>query len=857
MKLLYSINFILLIFVSCNSGNKEEEVKRKSLNTHWEFRQVGTNLWYNAEVPGCVHTDLLNHELIENPFYRKNELKCQWVENQDWEYKTSFTLNESDLSKQNIELNFEGLDTYASVYLNDSLVLNADNMFISHIVQIKPFVKAGNNDLRIVFKSPVRLGMNKMKNLGYAVPATNEIAPEDERTNVFTRKAPFHFGWDWGPRLVTSGIWRPVNITFWESSKIRDVFFRPVEINENIAKYTAIADITAEKDQDLEFIIYINDKKYPHTVKHSVLKGSNTIMVDFAINEPELWWTNGLGNQPLYDIRLETRDELGTIDKMGSRIGIRTISMVQQPDQFGTSFYIELNGVPVFMKGANYIPGDIFTSRVDKNKYENLIDDAVAANMNMLRVWGGAIYENDEFYNLCDEKGILIWQDFMFACAMQPPFTEHLENIKREAAYNVKRLRNHPSLALWCGNNENLMAWNGWGWQDWYSPDVNKTLWETYEQIFYTILPEAVKAHDPDKFYWPSSPSSDYKSLANTTSGDVHDWSIWFGDEMFANYDKTKGRFVSEYGIQSFPEMKTIKSFAKEGDYGIHTDVMNHRQRSNLPWIVPGLNGNGHIERYTERYFKLPVKFEDFTWVSMLMQAKGLQDAIEYHRRSRPYTMGSLYWQINDCWPAISWSTVDYFGNWKASHYTVKKAFETFMLSYELNSDTISIYAVSDSLKKMNGILISEAFSLNGDTLYTDSIPVEVSPNSAMVAHKFALPDEIPNDSLDDVIFRARLVSDERFLAEKIYHAALPKELNLSLVTLKDTIRQDQGKMHITLSANAFAKGVYLSLPEHDCNFSDNFFDLLPGEEKTVTVATDLTMEKMREALLIKVYNNL
>ena len=638
---------------------------------NWMFRQAGTETWYPAEVPGHVHTDLMKNLLIPDPFIGTNELDVQWVENEDWEYFSHFQINSSQLQHDRINLTFEGLDTYADIILNDSLILQTDNMYIPWIVDVKKYLRVGENVLQVYFHSPVLKGQEKLNSHPHLIPSSNESKPVGHQTSVFTRKAQYHYGWDWGPRLVTSGIWRPVTLQFWSGARINDIYYKLDSLSKHSADYSIELSVESVNDIDAELTIRMANKTTSHKVY--LKQDNNNFTITRSIKDPILWWPNGSGGQKMYDIEIILTQSNQILDRENEKIGVRKVDVIQKPDSLGSSFYVQINDTPIFMKGANYIPGDFFNVRAS-NRYEQVIQNAVEANMNMLRVWGGAIYENDKFYNLCDSNGILIWQDFMFACCMVPGGNQHIQNIKEEAESNVKRLRNHPSLALWCGNNESLTGWREWNWQDTYSLHGKDSVavWETYDQVFHKLLPHVVDSLDPGRFYWSSSASSGFGDLQNPNTGDQHEWGVWFGQMPYQRYKENAGRFISEYGLQSLPEINTIQKFDSTiTDWKIETTALNFRQRSKMPWISKNFTGFDMMEYYINKYFFSPENIEDFIYLSQLNQALGLTNAIHSHRRNKPYTMGSLYWQIDDVWPTVSWSSVDYFGNWKAAHLSL------------------------------------------------------------------------------------------------------------------------------------------------------------------------------------------
>ncbi len=840
----------VLFFLSCQREGGEQII---NLNKGWSFTQAGKDDWQSAEVPGAVHTDLLRLGEIPDPFYRFNEQKVQWIEEQDWVYRKIFDVDLSQLLKDRVELVFKGLDTYAEVYLNDSLIIDADNMFIPWQAEVKDILRPDSNELRVHFHSPVRIGMEKLQALSYVLKVSNELAPEGEQTNIFTRKAPFHYGWDWGPRLVSSGLWRPVFLRAWDVAHIRDVFLSPELVSEERASYFAKLDVEAEAPAKVELQLQINEGSVVDTtVSFQLETGRNELALPFAINAPQLWWTNGLGEAHLYDVSLTMLVNGHPLQTVKDRLGVRSIELVQEPDSIGRSFYFRLNGVPVFMKGPNYIPSEIFTASQTKDTYERAIQDAVAANMNMLRVWGGAIYEDDEFYDLCDEYGLLVWQDFMFACALTPGDSAYLENVRKEAEYNVRRLRNHPSMALWCGNNENLIAWHNWGWKESYEPDDRDFIWQTYERIFYSILPDAVEKYHPQLSYWASSPSSYGDKLPDRLSGDEHDWTVWFNEAPYENYWNKVPRFVSEYGLQSFPPMKTIHAFADTSDLSYRSLVMEHRQRSNMPWIGPGVNGNEMIRRYLLRYYRAPKDFESFVYVSQLSQALGMKTAAEAHRGSMPRCMGSLYWQLNDCWPTMSWSSTDYFGRWKASHYAFREAFKKIHVIPHEENDLLQIRVVSDQLEPQPATLTMRLIKLNGKVLWEEQAELTLVANTADTYYERPVEDFTGGLNSGELVLQLQL-SNQRgdLLSQNLHYFVRPKELDLPAPGLSWEVAADPQGYLITLRTGKLAKDVYLRFPEAEGDFVDNFFDLLPGESRTLLFKTEERIDDPMQALRV------
>ncbi|PKQ43949.1 beta-mannosidase [Confluentibacter flavum] len=859
------IHYGLLSFLIITSimSCKVSSVSEIRLNENWSFKNSKDTLWSQASVPGTVHTDLLYLEKIEDPYYRLNEHELQWIDKTDWHYQTTFNLSKEAISKQHIELDFSGLDTYSKVYLNFSLLLETDNMFRHYSVDAKQLLKVGDNVLQIHFESPINKGVEKHDALGYKLPLSdNDLAKigqvhGEKHVSPFTRKAGYHFGWDWGPRLVTSGIWRPITLRSWNHLKIEDVFIQQNSISEK-ANMTAFIEVDATgKSDKAKAEIFVNGESIK-TANLDLTNGKNNLSIPFEIENPQLWWPNGMGEQYLYVVEVKlTSNEY--VDSKSHKIGLRTIELIREPDTFGTSFYFKVNGHPVFMKGANYIPQDVFLPRVKKENYGHIVSSAKAANMNMLRVWGGGIYENDEFYELCDEMGLLVWQDFMFACSMYPDDSKFLENVKQEAIDNVKRLRNHTSIALWCGNNEALIAWESWGWKDKItreqSKDVANTIWKAYDTIFHKILPKVVVNYDPTRPYWPSSPGSDFGGKESHDKGDAHYWMVWWGKEPFEKYNTAIPRFMSEYGFQSFPELATVEKYTLPQDHNIYSDVMKSHQRSSI--------GNETIEDYMLRYYKSPKDFASFLYVSQLLQAYGVQVGIEAHRRNRDRCMGSLYWQINDCWPVASWSSIDYHGKWKALHYTAKQSFENFLISFEDKGEHIDVFVVSDSLKPINATLKITAIDFDGNILKQQETPIEVKENQSKKYISLLKNGFLTAIDSTKVLLKAELLNtaDNKTITENILYLSAFKNLKLPAPELTYAVTETNDHFIVTLKTKKLAKNVFLASGSSN-NFSDNYFDMLPNTEKTISIKkTKLeTLEsftaKLNVITLVDTYDN-
>ena len=804
---------------------------RQVLNTGWKFREAGKSEWHNATVPGCVHTDLLQNKLIEDPFYRDNEPKLQWIGKVDWEYESVFQVKPETLKAQHVELVFAGLDTYAQVFLNDAPLLSANNMFREWRVEGKSLLKAGDNKLRIYFRSPINEILPVMAKLDYQLPSPND---QGEKTSPYTRKAPYHFGWDWGPRFVTSGIWKPVTLESWDDARIESIRIVTKELKSDAAQLSAEVELEVTNNLDGTVVI---ENQSSHAVMGrqavSLKPGLNRVVIDFVIKNPSVWWPNGLGEHPLYNFQTRLLNKQQVIDQTSTRVGIRTLELRQQQDQWGKSFTFVINGMPVFAKGGNWIPADSFPTRITRERYRDLIQSVRDTNMNMLRVWGGGIYESDDFYNLCDEMGILVWQDFMFACSMYPGDQEFLDNVRQEAIDNVKRLRNHPSLVIWVGNNEVETAWMHWGWKQ----NLPAKLWDYYKAIFHDVLPKVCAELDPSRPYWPSSPSSNLEDDSDSQKiGDVHYWGVWHAALPFTDYEKQFPRFMSEYGFQSFPEIKTVASYALPQDRMIESPVMMAHQKHP--------RGNQLIREYMLRDYPQPKDFESFLYVSQLLQAEGIKVGAEHLRRIMPRNMGSLYWQIDDCWPVASWSSIDYFGRWKALQYYARRFYSDLLISPHEENGELKIYVVSDKQKPTAAKLNLKLLDLTGSTLWQTSKDLTIAAlrsEAYQTENRAAL---LGSRDPRQTFLSCELVINDKVVSTSRYFFVPAKDLALTKPNITTTVSQSAKGVQVSLSTDKFARAVYLSLDEGDASFSDNYFDLVPGQTVTVELKAHQLINK-------------
>jgi beta-mannosidase len=680
-----------------------------------------------------------------------------------------------------------------------------------------------------------------MAKINYQLPAPND---QGEKTSPYTRKAPYQYGWDWGPRFVTSGVWRPVSLEAWDQVRIDNIQVLVKSVTPTAADLTANIEVEASEAGPATILLEnLHDKLVAEKRQVNLNPGINKITFNFFVAHPALWWPNGLGAQPLYSFRARGLVNGQIADEKTTRTGIRTLELRQQRDEAGQSFMFVINGIPVFAKGGNWIPSDSFPTRITKDKYRFLVKSVHDSNMNMLRVWGGGIYEADEFYELCDEMGILVWQDFMFACSMYPATPEFLDNVRAEAIDNVKRLRNHPSIVLWVGNNEIETGWMNWGWRQ----NLPASLWDDYKKIFLGVLQEVCAAYDPTRTYWPSSPHGGLEADPDSVrSGDLHFWQVWHAAKPFSDYEKQTPRFMSEYGFQSFPNIETVKSYTVPSDRDIESPIMLAHQRHP--------RGNQLVREYMLRDYAKPKDFESFLYVSQVLQAEGIRVGAEHLRRIMPHNMGSLYWQINDCWPVASWSSIDYYGRWKALQYYARRFYSELLISPTVQNGYLKLFVVSDRTKPVPAQIKVTLMNFDGATLKSFVQDVTVAPLTSRSYFDLRVPELLDGTDGKNAVVYAELLVNGKAVSTHDYFFAPFKELTFSKPTITTEVTRDRGGFKVKLATDKFAKAVYLAVAEHDGFFSDNYFDLAPGKEVTVEFRSSepLTLEQFKEQLQIR-----
>lgn len=807
-----------------------------TLHSDWTFCQVGDTLWSDAKVPGTIHQDLLNHNRIPNPFYGMNEEAVQWVENEDWMYRTSFVVTEEQLNRDAAILELDGLDTYADVFLNGALILRSDNMFVGHKVPVKSVLRKGENRLLIRFRSAVKEALPQWETNGFDYPADNDHS--SKRVSIYTRKAPYSYGWDWGIRLATCGIWRPVRLVFSDVARIEDYYVRQASVSASKADVDNRLEITNVTSQPVSALLKVayhystNDTK--EVQKQIELRpGENTVSLPVMIDNPHLWMPNGWGEPSLYKFTASVSVDGVEVASQERQVGLRSIRVVMEDDEHGKSFYFEVNGHPMFAKGANFIPDDALLPNVTTERYKRIFEDVKAANMNMLRVWGGGIYEDDKFYDEADRNGILIWQDFLFACTTYPHDPLFLKRVEAEAEYNIKRLRGHASLAMWCGNNEIYEGVRYWGWKNKYTAEAFAEMNRGYDVLFRQLLPDMVKRFDSDRFYMHGSPyEANWGRPESWKIADSHNWGTWYGRKPFESFDSEIPRFMSEYGFQAFPEMKTIRTFAEENDFELESPVMNAHQKATI--------GNALIKQTMGLYYKVPAKFEDLVYVGLVLQGQGMRHGIEAHRRNRPYCMGSLFWQLNDSWPVVSWSSIDYYGNWKAMQYQSQRAFAPVLINAIKEGDDLCVYLISDELQDRDDVRLTvELMDFDGKSHGKWTHSGKLSANTSMLFLKKRVDEFLSKQDAATSFLRFTLkAKNGASLADEVFYFAYPKDQKLPEARIETSVKRRGEAIEMTLKADKLARDIFIEVPVQGVRFSDNFFDLLPGQRKKITITS-------------------
>ena len=796
-------------------------------------------LTFDLHLPGTIQKGLLDAGLIPDPFVGLNEEKVQWVSDKDWTLSAAFRLKADEWEKaKEYLLRLSRVDTFAEITLNGIAIGRTDNYFRDYAFSVKEALRPGENLLEIRLLSTTKEGSRLYEESGRLnYPADNDRA--EIHLSPFVRTSPYHFGWDWGPRLISMGIDAPVILERISSPLIQDLWVRPTLAPDHSSAEVCVAWKTAFGDDEAVQELVVRNPSGAVIFRKSIAAPAATEQKHaFTLNEPQLWWPVGMGNQPLYSVIVRTMRGGKTVDEKSRKFGVREIVLDQSKDQAGERFAFVVNGLPFYAKGANYLPHDRrFRGERDPYTLKELFEkDLLPVHINMLRVWGGGEYETEEFYALADSLGILVWQDFPFACTTYPNDSAFRAGVTAEVRDNLTRIRNHPSIALFCGNNEVLEGMNHWGWKEkyGYSDDEWEKMKKDYDDFFRGLLPGLVREYAPDVSYIHGSPvSSNWGDPASLLKGDSHYWGVWFGGEDFDTFDKNYGRFSSEFGFQAFPELKTIHSFAPDiptESLSIDHPLMANRQRSFI--------GNRTITDYMQRHYKVPDDFERYLYVGQLLQGHGMDYAIRAVRRGFPQNTGLLFWQLNDVWPTVSWSSVDYFGNWKALHYKLRSALAPVIVDLIEQEGDYRLCLVSDTPLQGHITLRETALDFSGRRLWQKERIME-APATVPFVQSFDEDAALFSTIGGQMVVRLEVIDEEgRQMAERLFYPLEPKELMLPEADPRIEAQSSDGKMTLTVSAEVLIKDLFFATPDswQGARFSDNYFDLLPGETKVVTI---------------------
>ena len=791
----------------------------EKLNGTWKMREVDTVQWQPAEIPGSVMSSLLANGLTSDPYWRDNEYEARELFRKDYEFQREFYVGDELYSKERIELVCHGLDTIAEIHLNEKLLASTNNMHRIWRLECKSLLNHGNNIIRIVFRSPIEHIENYVAEEGKEIEFVNTGTMSGSQ---YIRKAHSMFGWDWGAQIPDAGIWRDIELVGFSDARISDVeIIQHHEENKVRLELVTELEIINDDKYVLEYeLVAPNGNKISGDAKVS----STVTNYSLEVPSPELWWPNGLGKQPLYELTVNLVKNGCIDDAKTYTIGLRTLTISQDKDEWGSEFAFMVNGVKIFAKGANYIPEDTVYSHITRDKIKHLIDSSVRANYNCLRVWGGGYYPSDYFFDLCDRAGIIVWQDLMYACNIYDFTKDFEENIIEETKDNVRRIRHHASLGLWCGNNEIESAWVNWGG----FKDHPKKLKADYIKQFEYVLPKVVEKEDRQTFYWVSSPSSggSFDNPEDQNRGDVHYWAVWHGLKPFEDYRNYYFRFCSEFGFQSFPSIKTVNSFTEKGDRNIFSKVMESHQKNGA--------ANGKILYYLSENFLYPNDFSDLLYVSQILQGIAIKFGVEHWRRHRDRCMGSLYWQLNDNWPVASWSSIDYYGRWKALHYMAKNFYasiagslkreEGSLVEAHIQNETISDNkcTVEVALKRMD-------FTVVDKSIYSVTVPA-LSAVKVMEKDYSSLI-----KGCEGELFVEAIITDEA--GHKSYEVVFfepYKHLELEHPNISFEVKEEEDAYTISLKSDKLACFVELDFGDSDAIFSDNYFYLTSPEGREI-----------------------
>lgn len=867
-----------LLFASCalllsaSSAASQTVTMQTPLNKNWQFRLLPgaqpaaadkrAQRWHLAQVPGHVHTDLLAQNLIVDPYAGAAEAGLQWIGLANWEYQQSFSLSAEQLALPRHELEFLGLDTFAEVWLNGKKLGRTDNAFRRWSFPIQPQQLKAKNNLRVVFNSPINTLQAQVSAMPVKLPGNYPSPYGDESreamTANFVRKPGYHYGWDWGPRYVTAGIWQPVNLLSFDQARIVDSWVAQTSIKPQAAELIAQLEVENFQDQALQAELQVFDPsgRLIFTQSQSVpaQAGKQSLRQPLTISQPALWYPHGYGQQPRYEFVWQVKTQQHGQDKVllseRKKTGLRSVRLNRQSDAQGQNFSFEINGVPVYIKGANLIPFDMFPNRVSEAKINQILSSAKDAHMNMLRIWGGGYYEREAFYDLADQFGILIWQDFMFGGGLSPTYDAAFRaNTLAEAEYQIKRLRHHPALVIWCGNNEVETAWKDWGFKQQLEKDYPAfaaKVWQSYKQVFGEDLRALVAQHSGLP-YWSSSPSNDLDEKANDSQrGDKHYWEVWAGPEPkpVSAYLEETPRFMSEFGLQAWPVAATVDSVIAPAQQTVDHPVVKAHQK-----FMAG-EGNQRLLHYIRADYREPRDFADFIYLSQLMQAEAIAAASWHHRASQPYTMGSMYWQLNDVWPGASWSSVDYYGRWKALHYHIRRVNAPISLASRQLQQHTDLVLLSDQSQTGAMQVQLRLLQLDGKLVRQWQHQLPELKAGANLIKRYSDQDILAGLATNQHVLMAEVRdASQNLVQQKLIYFAPAKQIAWPAAKLVVQLQAQPGGYRLQLHSDAVIRGLWLSLAGQAAEFTENAFDLAPGQTYQLDLRTDLKPEQVRQLL--------
>lgn len=841
----------------------------QTLDGGWQFRLApgdshaaqhpGAARWHRATVPGTAQSDLMAAHLTPDPYYRDQEKTVQWVGLSDWDYRSRFNVDAAMLSRRHVALVFDGLDTFAEVSINGHKVISADNMFRRWQAQVKRYLHAGSNTLEVHLYSPIKRLKPWLAKQPYALPGEFDSAfgdePKGRQSANYIRKAKYGYGWDWGPRIVTVGIWKQVHLQGWDALHVTDFHIAQNKVAKAAAHLDAQLRVHADTRTPVTMNLTVIGPQ-GHTVgrysqKATLDPGNNRIDLPLRIAQPELWYPNGYGKPSMYRFKVSLSDADGQVYNGDKATGLRHIELRRVKDRWGRSFEFVINGIPVFAKGADVIPFDSLPPRASQAQMRHILASAKATHMNMLRIWGGGYYMPDSFYQMADRMGLMVWQDFMFGGAIPPYDRAYRENTRIEATEQVRRLRDHPSIVLWCGNNEVQTGWESWPDRAKFAASIRPAerdrIVTGMVKLFDGTLRDVVTRLEPQVPYWASSPSTDFDGPANVLDdGDYHYWDVWSGKaKPFEAYLDITPRFQSEYGLQSFPVMRTIDAFTRPGDRAAESPVMRDHQK------YDNGNGNQRLLLYIKRNFGAPKDFPSFVYLSQVMQADGIELAAEHLRASAPHAMGSLYWQLNDVWPGASWSSIDWYGRWKALQFRARHFYAPQLIAALRAHGTTTVSLVSDAQTAVPAHWQVQVMDFSGHVKATHGRDLSLPPLASTRVARYSDAQLLDGANPARRMAVATLSEGGKTVSRSIVFFGKARTLDLPLPHITHTLSRDGSGYMLTLKADRLARAVWVSFGDHDARLSDNSFDLLPGQSRRIHIDSKAGLGALRKALRI------